>query len=42
LIAFKPATAGKRIGVAKGKFVVPDDIDADNAAIAAMFAGESG
>ncbi len=30
---------GKRIGVAKGKFVVPETIDADEAAIAAMFIG---
>jgi antitoxin (DNA-binding transcriptional repressor) of toxin-antitoxin stability system len=42
LTAFKPGAVGKRIGVAKGKFAVPDDIDADNIAIAAMFAGESG
>ncbi|WP_199221422.1 type II toxin-antitoxin system Phd/YefM family antitoxin [Desulfonatronum sp. SC1] len=27
----------KRIGVAKGEFVVPDDIDADNEHIAALF-----
>jgi prevent-host-death family protein len=31
-----PAT-DKRIGVAKGAFVVPDDIDADNAMIAKLF-----
>lgn len=29
--------AGKRIGVAKGKFTVPDTIDADEAPIAALF-----
>lgn len=29
----------KRIGVAKGAFVVPDDIDADNATIATLFGG---
>ncbi len=29
----------KRIGVAKGAFVVPDDIDADNATIAKLFGG---
>lgn len=32
--------AGKRIGVAKGKFNVPDTIDAQNAEIAQMFLGE--
>jgi antitoxin (DNA-binding transcriptional repressor) of toxin-antitoxin stability system len=42
LTALIPGVAGKRIGVAKGKFTVPDDIDADNTAIAAMFAGEAG
>ena len=42
LIAFKPDPKGKRIGVAKGKFVVPDDIDADEAAIAALFSGRDG
>ena len=30
---------GKRLGVAKGKFTVPDTIDEDEAAIAAMFTG---
>jgi antitoxin (DNA-binding transcriptional repressor) of toxin-antitoxin stability system len=39
LVAIKPVTAGKRIGVAKGKFTVPADIDADEAAIAALFTG---
>lgn len=31
----------KRIGVAKGAFAVPDNIDADNAAITALFGGAS-
>ncbi|MBP6893893.1 MAG: type II toxin-antitoxin system Phd/YefM family antitoxin [Gammaproteobacteria bacterium] len=31
----------KRIGVAKGKFEVPDSIDAHNAEVAALFAGET-
>jgi prevent-host-death family protein len=31
----------QRIGVAKGCFVVPDDIDASNELIARMFAGET-
>jgi len=39
LVAMGPASTGKRIGVAKGKFTVPDDIDADNATIEAMFTG---
>lgn len=30
---------GQRIGVARGKFVVPDDIDANNATVEAMFTG---
>jgi antitoxin (DNA-binding transcriptional repressor) of toxin-antitoxin stability system len=39
LVALQPVRPGKRIGVAKGRFVPPDDIDADNARIAALFAG---
>ncbi|WP_295531253.1 type II toxin-antitoxin system Phd/YefM family antitoxin [uncultured Pseudacidovorax sp.] len=31
----------KRIGVAKGKFEVPDSIDAHNVEVAALFAGET-
>jgi len=30
---------GKRIGVAKGVFEVPDDLDASNAEVAALFLG---
>jgi len=30
----------KRVGVAKGLFVVPDDIDANNDEVARLFAGE--
>ena len=41
LVAIKAAPAGKRIGVAKGKFEVPDDIDADAATIAALFTGRA-
>jgi hypothetical protein len=40
-VAFRPAHTGKRIGVAKGRFVVPDTIDADEAAIAALFTGNT-
>ena len=32
---------GRRIGVAKGRFTVPGSIDADNAAVAALFAGSA-
>ena len=39
LVAIKAAHAGNRIGVAKGRFTVPDDIDADAASIAALFNG---
>lgn len=35
-IGDKPPTE-KRIGIAKGAFIMPDDIDADNAAIAKLF-----
>jgi prevent-host-death family protein len=42
LVAVKPHRVGKRIGVAKGKFVVPGTIDADEAAIAALFAAKTG
>ena len=39
LVAIAPVKAGKRIGVAKGKFTVPEDIDTDSEAIAALFEG---
>lgn len=39
LVAIAPVRSGKRIGIAKGKFTVPGDIDADNAAIAHLFSG---
>jgi prevent-host-death family protein len=39
LVAIRPNAKGKRIGIAKGKFKVPDTIDADNAVIEKMFAG---
>ncbi len=41
LDAIKSTPAGKRIGIAKGKFTVPDNIDADADAIAAMFHGSA-
>lgn len=39
LVAIRSTPTGKRIGIAKGKFTVPDDIDADNAAIVTLFGG---
>ncbi len=39
LVAIGSAPAGQRIGIAKGKFTVPDDIDADNASIEKLFNG---
>ena len=41
LVAIRPVPSGMRIGVAKGKFIVPETIDADDAAIATMFADTS-
>jgi prevent-host-death family protein len=41
LVAIRSTPAGRRIGIAKGKFNVPDTIDADEAAIAAMFSGRT-
>ncbi len=41
LVAIKPSQPGKRIGIAKGRFVVPDTIDADEAAITALFLGSA-
>ena len=34
-----PAVMQRRIGIAEGKFVCPDDIDADNELIAGWFEG---
>jgi prevent-host-death family protein len=41
LVAIKSNPSGQRIGIAKGKFTVPDTIDADEAAIAALFSGST-
>jgi prevent-host-death family protein len=41
LVPIAAGSRGKRIGVAKGKFVIPDDIDADNALIEKLFAGKA-
>ena len=41
LVAIKPTQPGQRIGVAKGKFTVPDTIDADEATVAARFTDQA-
>ena len=40
LVPMDAAPSGKRIGVAKGLFVVPDSIDAHNDEVAQLFMGE--
>ena len=40
LVPVRSVAPGKRIGVAKERFVAPDDIDRDNAVIAKMFEGD--
>ena len=39
LVPMDAAPAGKRIGIAKGKFKVPDNIDAHNDELARLFLG---
>jgi prevent-host-death family protein len=39
LVPIDSLPSGKRIGVAKGKFKVPDSIDAHNAEVASQFLG---
>ena len=39
LVPLDTAPVGRRIGVARGRFAVPDDIDAHNADVAHLFAG---
>ena len=39
LVPVRSARPSRRIGVAKGKFQVPDDIDADNAEVARLLFG---
>lgn len=39
LVAIDSVIAGKRLGIAKGKFKVPDSIDAHNAEVAQLFLG---
>lgn len=42
LVALDAAGAGKRLGVAKGHFEVPDNIDAHNDEVARLFLGPVG
>lgn len=39
LVPIDAVPAGKRLGIAKGKFKVPDNIDAHNAEVAQLFSG---
>lgn len=41
LVPLKPLSTGPRIGVAIGKYVIPDDIDEDNDLIADLFEGKA-
>jgi antitoxin (DNA-binding transcriptional repressor) of toxin-antitoxin stability system len=41
LVPLETRAAGLRIGVAKGLFEVPEDIDAHNAGVAALFLGRA-
>ncbi len=40
LVPLSTQPVGKRLGVAEGKFVVPDSIDGDNEMVHRMFEGE--
>jgi antitoxin (DNA-binding transcriptional repressor) of toxin-antitoxin stability system len=40
LVSIARQPVQQRIGIAKGRFIVPDDIDTSNALIARMFVGE--
>jgi prevent-host-death family protein len=42
LVPVRQSGKGRRIGVAKGAFKVPDTIDADNAAVEALITGRAG
>lgn len=41
LVSVAPKPKGRRIGIAKGRFRLPDDFDADNALIETLFTGEA-
>lgn len=40
LVPIRPKDVSKRIGIAKGQFLVPDDIDSANPEIERLFAAE--
>jgi len=40
LVPIDAAPSGKRIGAAKGRFVMPDDIDTHNDEVARLFSGK--
>jgi len=42
LVPLRQSHVGKRIGVAEGRWFVPDDIDQDNEVIADLFMGKAG
>ncbi len=42
IVPIADAGSAPRLGVAKGRFVVPETIDAHNAEVAALFAGSVG
>ena len=41
LVPLRQRPTGKRIGVAEGKWAIPDDIDQDNELIADLFEGKA-
>jgi prevent-host-death family protein len=41
LVPVRQPAVGMRIGVAKGKYVIPENIDADNDLIEKLFLGEA-
>jgi prevent-host-death family protein len=41
LVPLRQLPLGKRIGVAEGRWVIPDDIDQDNEMIADLFEGKA-
>ena len=42
LVPIEDGPGGPRIGIAKGKFSVPDDIDVQNEEVAGLFLGKPG
>ncbi len=41
IVPYRAKETGRRVGVAKGKFVMPDNIDADADLITALFSGRN-